>query len=97
MCFRLGRVRSKSHARRDCESGLTVQEILQTGTLKIDTRSHGVDHVTIMGMGEPLRNYASTTRAVRLLNEELGIVLTVIIAYIYHLQNIMIGIRLDNI
>jgi adenine C2-methylase RlmN of 23S rRNA A2503 and tRNA A37 len=50
-----------------------------------------------MGMGEPLRNYASTTRAVRLLNEELGIVLTVIIAYIYHLQNIMIGIRLDNI
>jgi 23S rRNA (adenine2503-C2)-methyltransferase len=32
-----------------------------------------VDHVTFMGMGEPLLNYDSTLKAVRLLNSELGI------------------------
>ena len=32
-----------------------------------------IDHITFMGMGEPLLNYDSTVKALRLLNEELGI------------------------
>lgn len=32
-----------------------------------------VDHVTVMGMGEPLLNYAATVKAVRLLGNESGI------------------------
>ncbi len=32
-----------------------------------------IDHVTFMGMGEPLLNYAETLKAVHLLNSELGI------------------------
>jgi len=55
------------------EQVLAVQETIRTASLPTNARSHDVDHVTIMGMGEPLLNYESTIRAVRLLNKELGI------------------------
>ncbi len=42
---------------------LAVQEAAQTR----------VDHVVFMGMGEPLLNYEATVKAMRLLNNELGI------------------------
>ena len=55
------------------EQVLTVQEIMQSGIIPSNSRSHRVDHVTIMGMGEPLLNYESTIKAIRLLNNEIGI------------------------
>ena len=55
------------------DQALTVQETLQSGTVPIDNRSHRVDHLAIMGMGEPLLDYVSTVKAIRLLNKELGI------------------------
>jgi len=55
------------------EQVLTVQEIIKSGVIKISSRSHRIDNVVIMGMGEPLLNYESTIKAVRLLNNEIGI------------------------
>ena len=55
------------------DQALTVQETLQSGTILMDDRRYRVDHVAIMGMGEPLLNYASTVKAILLLNKELGI------------------------
>lgn len=52
---------------------LSVQEALQNQPSQIDNRSCRIDHVTFMGMGEPLLNYAATMKAVQLLNEESGI------------------------
>jgi len=52
---------------------LTVQDVLHG--LPSTTRSNGarINHVTFMGMGEPLLNYEETLKAVRLLNGELSI------------------------
>lgn len=55
------------------DQALTVQEMVQSGGEPADNHSHRVDHVTIMGMGEPLLNYESTLKAILLLNAELGI------------------------
>ena len=55
------------------EQVLTVQETMQSGVVPINSRSNRVDHITLMGMGEPLLNYESTIKAIRLLNNELGI------------------------
>jgi 23S rRNA (adenine2503-C2)-methyltransferase len=52
---------------------LAVQEEVQNHPLQNDSRNCRIDHVTFMGMGEPLLNYAGTVKAIRLLNEELGI------------------------
>jgi len=52
---------------------LAVQEEAQDSSSGVDNRSRRVDHVTFMGMGEPLLNYAATVKAVQLLNRELGI------------------------
>lgn len=52
---------------------VTVQEAAQNRALEIHSDSCHIDHVTFMGMGEPLLNYMSTVKAVRILNKELGI------------------------
>jgi 23S rRNA (adenine2503-C2)-methyltransferase len=51
---------------------LTVDE-QQRIYVPVTAGKHGVDHVTFMGMGEPLLNYDQTMKAVRLLNSEMGI------------------------
>ncbi len=55
------------------EQVLAVQEWAQNQASQIDGRSCRIDHITFMGMGEPLFNYAATVKAMRLLNRELGI------------------------
>jgi 23S rRNA (adenine2503-C2)-methyltransferase len=50
------------------EQVITVQQELRAAAS--DSR---VDHVALMGMGEPLLNYEATLKAVRLLNSEVGI------------------------
>ncbi|MFC1921488.1 23S rRNA (adenine(2503)-C(2))-methyltransferase RlmN [Chloroflexota bacterium] len=55
------------------EQALSVQELAQSGTIQFNGPGQRIDHVTIMGMGEPLLNYESTLKAVRLLNKEIGI------------------------
>jgi 23S rRNA (adenine2503-C2)-methyltransferase len=52
---------------------LAVQEEAQHYSSQIDKCSCRIDHVTLMGMGEPLLNYAATVKAIQLLNRELGI------------------------
>lgn len=52
---------------------LTVQEAVAEHTLPGTSHIPRVDHVTFMGMGEPLLNYDATVRALRLLNREVGI------------------------
>ena len=64
---------------RNLESGeivdqaLTVQEEMRNRTSPGGDDIRRLDHVTFMGMGEPLLNYESTVKALHLLNEELGI------------------------
>ena len=55
------------------EQVLAVQEAVRNQTSQIDNRNCRIDHVTFMGMGEPLLNYGATMKAVQLLNTELGI------------------------
>ena len=52
---------------------LSVQESLGAQRSRGDNRDCRVDHVIFMGMGEPMLNYESTLKAVRLLNSEFGI------------------------
>ena len=52
---------------------LTVQEAMRSQPPPTDDRGGRIDHVTFMGMGEPLLNYAATVKAIRLLNSEVGI------------------------
>lgn len=52
---------------------LAVQEEAQSCSSQIDKRSRRIDHVTFMGMGEPLINYAAAMKAIQLLNRELDI------------------------
>ncbi|MFC1942943.1 23S rRNA (adenine(2503)-C(2))-methyltransferase RlmN [Chloroflexota bacterium] len=52
---------------------LAVQELARSRPSQNENRSCRIDHVTFMGMGEPLLNYESTMKALRLLNEELRI------------------------
>ncbi len=52
---------------------LAVQEVVRTQSMQTDNHDYRIDHVTFMGMGEPLLNYESTVKAARLLNRELGI------------------------
>lgn len=51
---------------------LSVQQAARNQPLQ-SSQSCRIDHVTFMGMGEPLLNYIETVKAVRLLNTELGI------------------------
>jgi len=52
---------------------LAVQEEAQNRSSQVDKGSCRVDHITFMGMGEPLLNYAQTVKAIQLLNGELDI------------------------
>jgi 23S rRNA (adenine2503-C2)-methyltransferase len=52
---------------------LSVQEMANAEAVRAGEDSRRVDHVIIMGMGEPLLNYEATVKAIRLLNEEVGI------------------------
>jgi 23S rRNA (adenine2503-C2)-methyltransferase len=52
---------------------LAVQEEAENRSSQIDKRSCRIDHITFMGMGEPLLNYAETVKAIHLLNRELDI------------------------
>jgi len=52
---------------------LAVQEAVRSQPSEIDGRSCRIDHVTFMGMGEPLLNYEASVKAIHLLNSELGI------------------------
>ena len=55
------------------EQVLTVEQAAQSQRFQIDGNTRRIDHVTFMGMGEPLLNYAATLKAIQLLNSELGI------------------------
>jgi 23S rRNA (adenine2503-C2)-methyltransferase len=52
---------------------LAVEEVVRNQQLQIDGHTRRIDHVTFMGMGEPLLNYTATLKAMQLLNSELGI------------------------
>ena len=52
---------------------LSVQEQYNSNAVACGPRERRVDHVTFMGMGEPLLNYDATVKAIHLLNSELGI------------------------
>lgn len=54
---------------RNLTAGEIVDQVLSVQEV---TGKH-VDHVVFMGMGEPLLNYEATLKAMRLLNEEMGI------------------------
>ncbi len=51
---------------------LAVQEAAEVKAMA-SNRSNRIDHVTFMGMGEPLLNYEATLKAAHLLNREVGI------------------------
>ena len=52
---------------------LAVQEAMKNKQLLINNLNYRIDHVTFMGMGEPLLNYAATMKAIQLLNVELDV------------------------
>jgi len=52
---------------------LTAGEILDQVLAVQEVANRRVDHAVFMGMGEPLLNYEATLKAIRLLNEEMGI------------------------
>jgi 23S rRNA (adenine2503-C2)-methyltransferase len=55
---------------RNLAAGEIVDQVLQIQALHPDQR---ITHVVLMGMGEPLLNLPAVLKAVRLLNEEVGI------------------------
>ena len=67
----------QSGFKRNLTAGEIVDQVLTiSAAIKGDISEPSnakIDHVTFMGMGEPLLNYDSTVKALRLLNEELGI------------------------
>ena len=59
---------------RNLAAGEIVTQVLEVQTaVEPGSVEKRVDHVTFMGMGEPLMNYDATVKAIRLLNKELGI------------------------
>ena len=59
----------QSGFRRQLSAGEIVDQVLTVA----GQAGRRVDHVTFMGMGEPLLNYDATVKALRLLKDELGI------------------------
>jgi 23S rRNA (adenine2503-C2)-methyltransferase len=55
---------------RNLTAGEIVDQVLAVQEAAGNRR---IDHAVFMGMGEPLLNYEATVKAVRLLNEEMGI------------------------
>jgi len=54
---------------RNLSAGEIVDQVLAVQ----EVANRRVNHVVFMGMGEPLLNYEATVKAIRLLNEEMGI------------------------
>jgi 23S rRNA (adenine2503-C2)-methyltransferase len=52
---------------------LSIQEQPNVYATTCGLRDRQIDHITFMGMGEPLLNYEATLKAVRLFNNEMGI------------------------
>jgi 23S rRNA (adenine2503-C2)-methyltransferase len=52
---------------------LAVQEVMNTRLTPLTSPRFRVDHVVLMGMGEPLLNYDAALKAIHLMNEELSI------------------------
>ena len=67
----------QSGFKRNLTAGEIIDEVLTVNAAiqseEQDSTKNKIDHVTFMGMGEPLLNYDSTVKALRLLNGELGI------------------------
>jgi len=55
---------------RNLTSGEIVDQIIQTR--KLIPAQEGVDNIVMMGMGEPLLNYANAIRAVKIISSEFG-------------------------
>ncbi|OGN89085.1 MAG: 23S rRNA (adenine(2503)-C(2))-methyltransferase [Chloroflexi bacterium RBG_13_46_14] len=55
------------------EQVLTVNEMVESGVIHVSSHKSRIDHVVFMGTGEPLLNYESTIKAVRLMNSEMRI------------------------
>lgn len=55
------------------EQVLTVNEMVKSGVIQVNSRKSRIDHIVFMGMGEPLLNYEATTKAMRLINNEMEI------------------------
>ena len=55
---------------RNLTAGEIVDQVLCVQELHPDRR---ISHIVLMGMGEPLLNYDAVIKAIRLLNEEIGI------------------------
>jgi 23S rRNA (adenine2503-C2)-methyltransferase len=55
------------------EQVLAVQEAVRYKQLQFGRHMSRIDHVTFMGMGEPLLNQTATMKAIQLLRNELGI------------------------
>ena len=60
---------------RNLTAGEIVSQVIavEQATRKVAPEQERIDHVTCMGMGEPLLNYDATLKALRLLNIEKGI------------------------
>ncbi|MEN8614657.1 23S rRNA (adenine(2503)-C(2))-methyltransferase RlmN [Dehalogenimonas sp. THU2] len=66
----------QSGFKRNLTAGEIIDQVLSIGEILKETGNHGrgrVDHVTFMGMGEPLLNYDATVKTLKLLNNELGL------------------------
>jgi 23S rRNA (adenine2503-C2)-methyltransferase len=65
--------------KRNLTAGEIVDQVLSIVDIAKDERhksqaaDHIIDNIVFMGMGEPLLNYDATLKAIRLINEELGI------------------------
>ncbi|MFH0942325.1 MAG: 23S rRNA (adenine(2503)-C(2))-methyltransferase RlmN [Chloroflexota bacterium] len=55
------------------DQALAVPPAVQNHPSQTDKLRRRIDHVIFMGMGEPLLNYEAVTKAVQLLNQEMGI------------------------
>ncbi|MGI2335246.1 MAG: 23S rRNA (adenine(2503)-C(2))-methyltransferase RlmN [Dehalogenimonas sp.] len=66
----------RSGFQRNLSAGEIVDQMLsinESVTNASTAQSHPVDHVTFMGMGEPLLNYDATVKALGLFSQEMGI------------------------
>ena len=52
---------------------LSIVDVIRDSKYKTQATGHYIDNIVFMGMGEPLLNYNATMKAIRLINEELGI------------------------
>lgn len=66
----------QSGFKRNLTAGEMVNQVLSVNSFLMENPGQGrvgVDHVIMMGMGEPLLNYTAAVKALRLLSAEIGI------------------------